>query len=162
MFCYNIRLLQSTELLAAEIPIQENETGPVILSQSSFAVSVQEANPQEFEPQVLSVSLGESPFSDPQIQLNEDSLGFSAVNYSTASIALPQNLFNSLPASNSSNILHLVFLTDALYLRRNDSSLEVGSIIIAASVADRVIEEVEPPISITFLKNPVSHKGYAP
>ena len=156
-----IRLLESVQLVAAEIPIPDNETGPVVLLQSSFAVSVQEVNSQKFESQVLSVSLGDSPFSGTKNISSEDSLNFSAVNHSTASITLPANLFDSLPASNSSRITQLVFLNDALYLRRNESSLEVGSIIIVTSVAEEIIEHLEPPISLTFLKNPVSHDGYS-
>ena len=156
-----IRLLESIQLVAAKIPIPENETGPVILLQTLFAVSVQEVNPQNFESQVLSVSLGDSPFSKTQDVLREDNLNFFKVNNSTASITLPKNLFDSFPASNFSRITQLVFLNDALYLRRNETSLEVGSIIIAASVAEGIIEHLEPPISLTFLKNPVSHDGHS-
>ena len=148
--------------MAAEIPIPENETGRVILAQRSFAVSGQEVNPEKFETQVLSVSLGDSPFTDTQTELSEDSFDLSTVNYSTASITLPHNLFDRLPASNSSRITQLVFLSDQLYLRRNESHFEVGSIIIAASVAERIIKRLEPPISLTFLKNPVSHQGHSP
>ena len=144
--------------MAAEIPIPENETGPVTLSQSLFAVSVQE----ELESQILSVSLGHDPFSDTQTELNEESLIFSTVKSSTASITLPQNLFDSLPASNSSRITYLVFLNDALFLRRNDSTLKVGSIIISTSIVNRTVEGLEPPVSLTFLKNPVSIKGCDP
>ena len=144
--------------MAAEIPIPENATGPVVLSQRSFAVSVQ----KELGLQALSVSLGDSPFSDNQTELSEDSLIFSTVKSSTASITLPQNLFDSLPASNSSRITHLVFLNHALFLRRNDSSLTVGSIIISASIINRTVEGLEPPVSLTFLKNPVSIIGHVP
>ena len=149
-----IRLLESVQLVAAEIPIPENVTEPVVLSQRSFAVSVQE----EFESQALSVSLGDNPFSDNHTELSEDSLIFSAVKSSTASIALPRNLYDSLPASYSLRITHLVFLNDALFLRRNDSSLKVGSIIISPSIENRTVEGLDPPISLTFLKNPVSDK----
>ena len=158
-YCCEIRLLESVEIVVADLPIPENETGPVILLQGLFAISVQEVNPQEFESQILSVSLGNSPFSDIQTGLSEESLNFSAAMSSTASITLPQNLFNSLPASNSSHITHLVFLNNALFLRRNDSSLKVGSIIISASIVNRTVEGLEPPVSITFLKNSVSRKN---
>ena len=156
--CCKIRLLESVEIVVTDLPIPENETGPVILSQSLFAISVQEVNTQGFESQTLSVSLGDSPFSDTQTELSEESLSFSASMSSTSSITLPQNLFSSLPASNSSRITHLVFLNNALFLRRNDSSLKVGSIIISASIVNRTVEGLEPPVSVTFLKNSVSHK----
>ena len=151
-----IRLLESIQLVTADIPIPENQTEPVVLTQESFAVSVQQVNPEEFEEQVFSVSLGEHPFSGEDTRLNNNSLDFSPVTSSTASITLPQNLFDSLPGSNSSRITRSVFLTDALYLRRNESALVVGSIIIAASVVNSTIEGLNPPIFITLLKNPVS------
>ena len=149
-------MLDAVQTVTAEIPIPENDTGPVILPQDSFAVSVQEVNPEEFDTQVFSVSLGKNPFSEGNLELNENSLDFSSMMSSTASLTLPQNLFGSLRVSNSSSITQSVFLTDALYLRRNDSVLEVRSVAIAASVVNRTIVGLEPPISITFLKNPVS------
>ena len=142
--------------MTAEIPISESHTGPVMLLQRSFAVSVQEVNPEEFNAQFFSVSLGGNPFSEENLELNENSLDFSSVTSSTASLTLPQNLFDSLRDSNSSRITQSVFLTEALYLRRNTSVLEVGSVIIAANVVNSAIKGLEPPISLTFLKNPVS------
>ena len=142
--------------MTAKIVIPDNHTGPVILPLDSFAVSVQDVDPEEFGTQTFSVSLGDNPFSEFDMRLNENSLDFSSVTSSTASLTLPQNLFDSLQFSNSSRITHSVFLTDALYLRRNDSVLEVGSVVIAASVVNSTIEGLEPPVSLTFQKKPVS------
>ena len=142
--------------MTEEIPIPENHTGPVILTQRSFAVSVQEVDPEAFNTQVFSLSLGDNPFSEANLELNENSLDFFSMTSSTASLTLPENLFDSLRVSNFSRITQSVFLTDGLYLRRNDSLLEVGSVIIATSVVNGTIEGLDPPISITFLKNPVS------
>ena len=143
-------------MVTADIPIPVNQTEPVILAQESFAVSVQQVNPEEFEMQIFSISLGDDPFSG-TAQLDNNSLELSPVTSFTASITLPQNLFDSLPMSTSSRIARSVFLTDALYLRRNNSGLELGSIIIAASVVNKTVEKLNPPVSITFLKDPVSH-----
>ena len=143
-------------MVTKSIPIPVNQTEPVILVQESFAVSVQQVNPEEFETQTFTVSLGDDPFSG-TMQLNNNSLGFSSVTSFTASITLPQNLFDSLPMLTSSRSAHSVFLTDALYLRRNKRELEVGSIIMAASIVNRTVEELDPPVSITFLKDHVSH-----
>ena len=157
MVCFEKnRLLESIQLVTADIPIPPNQTEPVVLTQESFAVCVQQVNPEEFEMQVFSVSLGDDPFSSQDVQLNNNSFGLSPASSFTASITLPQNLFDSVPESNSSRIAQSVFLNDALYLTRNDSALEVGSIIIAASVVNSTIEGLSPPISITFLRNPVS------
>ena len=149
-------MLDAVQTVTAEIPIPVNHTGPVILPQDSFAVSVQVVNPEEFDKQVFSVSLGDNPFSEADLELNTNTLDFSSMTSSTASLTLPQNLFDSVRVSNLSRITQSVFLTDALYLRRNESVLKVGSVIIGASVVNSTIEELEPPISLTFLKNPVS------
>ena len=153
--CEN-RLLESIQLITADIPISKNQTEPVVLTQVSFAVSVQQVNPEDFDMQMFSVLLGDDPFSGKHAQLDNTILDFSPVTSSTASITLPQNLFDSLPVMNSTRITRSVFLTDALYLRRNDSTLKVGSIILTASVVNNTVEGLNPPISITFLKNPVS------
>ena len=143
-------------MVIAEIPITDNRTGTVILAYDSFAVSLQEVNPEEFEMQVFSVNLGRNPFSDDDLKLSEDSLNFSPVTSLTASLILPQNLLNSPTVSNCSSIARSVFLSDALYLRRNESFLKVGSVVIEASVVNRTIDELDDPISLTFQKNPVS------
>ena len=144
--------------MTAEIPIPENQTEPVVLLQESFAVSVQELNPDDFEMQTFSVSLGDNPFSGGDMLLNNNSLSFSLVNSPTANLTLQQNLFDSLPVSNSSRITLSVFLTDELYLRRNDSALKVGSIIMEASVVGSTIESLTPLISLRFLINSVSNQ----
>ena len=152
-------MLDAVMGVTAEIPIPENRTEPVVLPLDSFAVSVQEVNVEEFDMEVFSVSLGSNFFSG-DLELNENNLNFSSVPSSTASLTLPESLFDSRPASNSSRITRSVFLTDALYLRRNDSTLEVGSVIIAASVVNSSVQGLEPPIILTFLKNTVSECSY--
>ena len=156
LLCIKQRLLEAVQIVTAEIPIPLNNTGPVILPQDSFAVSVQEVGPEEFDMQSFSASLGSNPFSNHKLELNEDSLVFSPVTSSTASLTLPQNLFDSSSVSNSAHIALSVFLTDALYLRRNKSLLEVGSVVLSASVINQTINQLDPPISLRFLKNPVS------
>ena len=143
--------------MATDIPIPENSTEPEILLQESFAVSVQEVDPEEFDThQVFSVSLGSNPFSQDDLELNESSLVFSSVNSPTASLTIPPNVFDMMRVSNSSRITQSVYLTDALYLTRNDSKLKVGSVILETSVVNMTIEDLNPPITLTFLKNPVS------
>ena len=148
-------------MVTAEIPIPPNNTGPVILPHNSFAVSVQEVSPEEFDMQTFSVSLGSNPFSNPSLELNKDSMAFSPMTSYTASLTLPQNLFESSGVSNSSRIALSVFVTDALYLRRNKSLLEVGSVVLSASVINQTINELDPPISLRFLINPVSIYTYS-
>ena len=54
----------------------------------------------------------------------------------TASIRLPNNLFSAVPnVTNNTRITHAVFLSDSfIFLRRDSNDLEVGGIIISASV----------------------------
>ena len=75
----------------------------------------------------------------------------------TASIRLPNNLFSAVPnVTNNTRITHAVFLSDSLFLRRDSNDLEVGGIIISASVVGyNSIQSLDPPVSISFLKNPV-------
>ena len=70
---------------------------------------------------------------------------------------LYNNLFNAiLNVTNNTRITHAVFLSDSLFLRRENNDMEVGGIIISASlVGSRSVEGVDPPLNITFLKNPV-------
>ena len=78
-------------------------------------------------------------------------------NQPTASIRLPNNLFSAvLNVTNNTRITHSVFLSDNLFLRRENNNKEVGGIIISASVVGSdSINALNPPIAIRFLKNPV-------
>ena len=76
----------------------------------------------------------------------------------TAAISLPNNLLRTVPTiSNCTKITNAVFITDSLFLRRSRNFLEVGSLIIAASVVGRNnLKELDPPVDLRFLVNPVS------
>ena len=44
-----------------------------------------------------------------------------------------------------------MFLSDSLFLRRNDKFMEVGSVIISATVVGvDTIQELNPPVTLTF------------
>ena len=108
--------------------------------------------------QTFSANLG--TFSDLNMSENIDSndLSFNErTGQPTASISLPNNLFNAiLNVTNNTRITHAVFLSDILFLRRENNDMEVGGIIISASlVGSRSVEGIDPPLNITFLKNPV-------
>ena len=58
--------------------------------------------------------------------------------------------------TNKTRITREVFLSDSLFLRRENNDLEVGSIIISATlVGSNSVEGIDPPLNITFLKYPV-------
>ena len=114
--------------------------------------------------QTFSANLG--TFSDLNMSENIDSddLSFDmGSNQSIASISLPNNFFSATPnVTNNTRITHAVFLTDSLFLRRENNDMEVGSIIISASlVGSNSVEGIDPPLNITFLKNPVLSYYYS-
>ena len=123
-------------------------------------MSVQQVDLDQFMEigQTFSANLG--TFSDLNMSenINSSELSFSGrTGQPTASISLPNNLFDAiLNVTNNTRITHAVFLTDSLFLRRENNEMEVGGIIISASVVgSNSVEAIEPPLNITFLKNPV-------
>ena len=151
--------------MSENIPFPENES-EIIISLTSFAIAVQEFNPQTFTGQVFSAGLG-ADFNfdkDKPIDLNALMIGksTSGATMETASLSIPQTIFNSL-GKNTTNtrITNSVFLNDALFLGRNNTSvLEVGGIIIAAALSNgRTVENLKPPVMITFLKKPSLENG---
>ena len=62
------------------------------------------------------------------------------------------NLLDTIPnISNSTRITNAVFLSDSLFLRRDDKFMKVGSVIISAAVVgiDK-IRELNPPVTLNF------------
>ena len=121
-------------------------------------MSVQQVDQLMETGQIFSANLG--TFSDLNMSenINSSDLSFSGrTGQPTASISLPNNLFEAiLNVTNNTRITHAVFLTDSLFLRRENNDMEVGGIIISASVVgSNSVEAIEPPLNITFLKNPV-------
>ena len=105
--------------------------------------------------QTFSVNIGN--FSD--LNMNDDinsmDLSFEMLtSQSTASLSLPINLFSSISnVTNNTRITHAVFLSDSLFLRRQNNNMEVGSIIVSASIVS--VDGLKPPVTLRFLKNPV-------
>ena len=136
-----------------------------MITRSAFAVSVQQVDLEQFIEigQIFSANLG--TFSEFNVTENIDSndlLFHMGPNQSTASISLSKNLFSAiLNVTNNTRITHAVFLSDSLFLRRVNNDLEVGGIIISASVVgSNSVEDIDPPLNITFLKNPVLSYNY--
>ena len=153
------RTLQVIASVAEQIPVG-NTSEPVVITRSTFAVSVQLVDLDKFTEtgQTFSVSLG--TFSDLNVteNINPNNLSFDMkLNQSTASLSLPNNFFSATPdITNNTRIIHAVFLSDSLFLRRENNDMEVGSIVISASlVGSNSVKGIEPPINITLLKNPV-------
>ena len=131
----------------------------MVITRRTFALSVQKVDLDQFMDigQKFSANLGD--FSNININESIDSsdLQFGTTTQATASIKLPSNLFSAIPnVTSNTRITHAVFLSDSLFLRRNSNDLEVGGIIISARVVGyNSIQSLDPPVSISFLKNPV-------
>ena len=151
-------MLEAIESVVEGLPIT-NISEPVIITQKSFAVSVQQVDVVEFTQSGQTFSVNYRGFSDGNGTLNSKDLVFGTTSQQhTASISLPHNLLSTVPnISNNTRITHSVFTTNSLFLRRNNSFLEIGSVIISTTVVgtDR-ISELDPPVGLSFLINPVS------
>ena len=151
------RLLESLQVVAESIPIPPNSTEPVVITQTTFAVSVQEVEPEFFAGFTFSASID----SGSDRVLSSDSLSFGEgsdnVMGTVTSMSLPANLFQSIPVTNTTRITQSVFVNDALFLRRNVTvgQREVGAIILAAEVVGSRVSGLDPPITLTFVKNQV-------
>ena len=136
-------------MVVENIPIS-NSFEPVVISQRLFAVSVQQVNFQSFlqDGQSFSVNIG----NNKTLKLDDIMVGDTLDSQSTDSISLPNNLLDSIPnISNSTTITNAVFLSDSLFLRREDKFMKIGSVIISAAVVgiDK-IQELNPPVTLNF------------
>ena len=119
-------------------------------------MSIQRVCIGEFEQSDLTFSVNYEYLSN---ELDENDLIFGMPEQqSTAAISLPINLISSITdITNCTEITNAVFITDSLFLRRRENLVEVGSLIIAASVVGTdTLKELNPPVSVRFLINPVS------
>ena len=147
--CTFCRLLDAIERVSENIPIPENETSALV-TQSTFAVSVQKLDPMTFTG--LSISAVIESFDDQNI--NELMVNMMSSAKSTGSLSLPSNL---LQKANGTRVTLSVFVTNSLFLRRDNNNTEVASIIIAAGVVGvQRVENLDPPIVAVFQRNPVS------
>ena len=138
------------ERVSENIPIPENETSALI-TQSTFAVSVQKVDPMTFAG--LSISAVIESFDNQRI--DELMLNMMMSNErSTGSLSLPSNL---LQKANGTRVTMSVFTTNSLFLRRDTNNMEVASIVISAGVVGvQRVKNLDPPITAVFQRNPVS------
>ena len=152
------RILEAIEFVVDDIPIGNNSE-PVVITRRSFAVSVQRVDLDQFmeRGQTFSVNLGLFSDINTTENINSNDLSFETRDtQSTGSLSLPNNLFSAISnTGNDSRITHSVFLSDSLFLRRQNNNLKVGSLIISASIVGSTVDDLNPPITLSFLKNPV-------
>ena len=147
------RLLGALESVTDNIPIAENETSTFV-SETTFAVSVQEIEPDQFTELNVTAVLGGINIT--QQRIDESALLFNTFTNEQAagSLSLPSNL---LSKTNGTRVTLTVFVTNSLFLRRESNDMKVGSIIIAAGVVGKKrVEGLNPPMVAVFQKDPVS------
>ena len=160
IFLSSDRILEAIGSIVENVPIG-NISKPVVITRRTFALSAQQVDLNQFMKigQNFSANLGgfSNLNTNESIDSSELSFEMRMTTQATASIRLPNNLFSAVPnVTNNTRITHAVFLSDSLFLRRDSNDLEVGGIIISASVVGyNSIESLDPPVSISFLKNPV-------
>ena len=114
----------------------------------TFALQIQELDPQEYQGQTLSVDLGtveEAMKIERRIEegdlVTSDNIVMEVVMDATASLQLPEDLLESLDSCNFTTNLtsakpqrlsYSVFLSDVLFQNFNQSHSKIGSIIVAA------------------------------
>ena len=154
------RILEAIGYIVGDIPVG-NISKPVVITRRTFALSVQQVDLDQFMElgQNFSANLGDFSNLNMNESIDSSDLSFElrTTTQATASVRLPSNLFSAVPnVTSNTRITHTVFLSDSLFLRRNSNDLEVGGIIISARVVGyNSIQSLDPPVSISFLKNPV-------
>ena len=138
------------QAVAETLPVPENESQATIVL-PSLAIAVQEIQASNF---TFSAVLG-SAFEEIIIENND--LVFDVHQNATASITIPASVLDFNTSIRIIRITSTVYVNDLLFLRREEGSQEVGSIIISASVSSNTsFEDLDPPVLLTFIKNPVS------
>jgi len=142
------------ERVTENIPIPENDTS-ILVTQSTFAVSVRKIQPSTFMGLNFSAVLGD--FTSDQ-RIDESGLFFNSPpkQRPTGSLTLPTN-FPLFSKTNDARVTLSLFVRNSLFQRRDKRFREVGSVIIAAGVVgtDKVAN-LDPPMFAVFKTNPVS------
>ena len=145
------RILEAIQSVADRIPIK-NTSQPVIIARSQFAVSAQEVELNQFM-QTFSFTAEDHSHVSNISRIKSNDLYFGEImNKSIASISLPNNLFNALHNVSKSRVTHAVYLSESAFLRRENSNLEVSSVIISASIvgAGPIKGLKNPPVILSF------------
>ena len=143
----NFRLLESLESFLDKVEVVQdvNDTNNrTVFALKTFALQIQELNPQEYQGQTFSVDLGsveeamklEQRIGEGDLRTSETVM--EAVTNATASIQLPENLLESCNNTNMTLVVtpqrlsYSVFVLDVLFQNLNQTHLKIGSIIVAA------------------------------
>jgi hypothetical protein len=148
--------LEVVEAVAIEYPIPDNKTSNVIRLKE-FSVTVNEIDPQTFRmtgfefPPTTAKDVTDATMPDVPMPI---------------SLSIPPNFFDNVQlaqgSKNMSNIApritNTVYQSEALFARRNNDTLVVGSIIASStlSIGSHIVRvrDLSQPIELTFAKRP--------
>ena len=159
------RLLDSLTSFTDNLAIPNSTT--VTFTRKTYALRMNDINPNNFQGQTLSVNLGSvqeamSISSNIREESIETSSGNKAYQNRTASVQVPESVFRDLGQTNGQQRLsYSVFVRDTLFQSsdKNQSNLTVGSIIVAVRVNGTSRDgNLSTPITVTFQASEVS--GY--
>ena len=149
------RLLEALETVTEELVNEDQEE--IIILQDSFAISIQNLDVLTYNgTRVSAFTNGSGTYN-----ICTDS-GESECEYdqtSAAEIQLPPDIFEYASNLSSNTIISVVFVNDALFLRRDKVNKEVATVILSVSVAGTVISGLNDSyIDLMFQKiqSPVS------
>ena len=177
----HFRLLDSLQNFLDKVKVEQDENSTTNSSQTvfafeTFALQVQQLDPEEYKGQVFSVNLGsvEEATKDNQkidqtalvttelesaentnlkhkMKIIKREKATNTMAGTTASLQLPEDLLLDLCSSNSTSAVpqrlsYSVFKSDILFQNLNQSHLSIGSIIVAARL--KCADNVTPSTSI--------------
>lgn len=137
-------------MLLDNIPL--NSSYPVQIVKDTFVVAVQAIAGFNITGQTVALDASNSYDESSGLLFNVN------VSQPTAAIYLPPELFSEPSIANSTSLTHAVFLTDSLFIRRQESSLNVTSTILSSSLVGATVAGLYPPIALTFSINQVRPK----
>ena len=168
--CFNYRILTSIETFLDNLDLstvnQTSDSNCTILNLRTFALQVEEFNPNTFNGQTFKIVLGPveearnfSNTIDQRVLVTVDGVVGSKLGKinrnSTATLQLHPTLFRSCSNSDMNisspqvvglRLSYSVFLTDALFLPENRTLEKVGSIVVAVRTKCQLKNEAMPSV----------------
>ena len=164
-----IRLLESLEQFQDSVVLASDnstENATNTFAFKTFAIQIEEIDPQMYEGQSFSMNLGsvldtmniDGNIPADSLIISDTSGGISTNN--TAVIRLPEQLFKDLshcipPSSSQARVSYSVFLSDVLFQNEDQMHLALGSIIVAARLKcdNTTTFLLNNPIEVSFQIN---------
>ena len=157
------RLLDSLTSFTNNLAIPNSTSAT--FTQKTYALQVNDINTSNFQGQTLSVDLGSvqeamSISGNIREEAIEKAAGVKAYQNSTASVQVPESVFQDLgQSSGQQRLSYAVFVRDTFFQSsdENQSNLTVGSVIVAVRVNGTTASgNLSTPINVTFQASEVS------